>query len=149
MAVNTRRIDCSPEDVFRILADGWLYPSWVVGASRIRGVEDAWPAAGAKIHHSFGVWPALIDDSTSVLEWDPPHRAVLQARGWPMGEARVTFEVKATSSGCVVRLGEDAVKGPGVLVPAPLRHLGIHYRNTETLRRLAYLAEGKRENAES
>jgi uncharacterized protein YndB with AHSA1/START domain len=148
MAVNHRRIDCSPEDVFRILADGWLYPSWVVGASRIRGVEDAWPAAGSKIHHSFGVWPALINDSTSVLEWDPPRRAVLQARGWPMGEARVTLEVKPTDSGCVVRLGEDAVEGPGLLVPSPIRRVGIHFRNTETLRRLAYLAEGKRENAE-
>ena len=40
MAVNFRHLDCAPEDVFRVLADGWLYPSWVVGASRIRSVEQ-------------------------------------------------------------------------------------------------------------
>src|SRR3712207_7075993 len=40
MAVNFRHLDCTPEDVFSVLADGWLYPSWVVGASRIRRSEE-------------------------------------------------------------------------------------------------------------
>ena len=44
--------------VFAVLSNGWLYPSWVVGASRIRAVEAAWPAEGAKIHHSFGIYPS-------------------------------------------------------------------------------------------
>jgi hypothetical protein len=38
---------------------------------------------------------------------------------------------------------EDAVSGPGKLVPRPLRQLAIGGRNTETLRRLAYIAEGR------
>jgi hypothetical protein len=143
MATNTGTASCSPEAVFAVLADGWLYPTWVVGASRIRDVEASWPAEGAKIHHSFGVWPLLINDSTSILEWDPPHRAVLKARGWPVGSAKVVLEVEATPSGCRMTLQEDAIEGPGTLMPKPARDALIHVRNTETLRRLRYLAEGR------
>jgi hypothetical protein len=28
-----------------VLHDGWTYPVWVVGASRMRGVDPGWPAA--------------------------------------------------------------------------------------------------------
>lgn len=148
MAITTDTASCPPEAVFAVLADGWLYPSWVVGASRIRDVEPAWPAEGAKIHHSFGVWPVLIDDSTSVLEYDPPRRMVLKARGWPLGSARVVLEVEPSADGCRITIDEDAMEGPGTLVPKPARDVLIHVRNTETLRRLRYLAEGHRPAAE-
>ncbi len=143
MAENVRRIDASPEQVFAVLADGWLYPSWVVGASRIRGVTPSWPARGAELHHSVGVWPLLIDDKTILLEWDPPRRAVLRARGWPIGEAQVTIEVKPRGNGSIVRIVEDAAEGPGRLIPSFLRQPMLRIRNRETLRRLAYLAEGR------
>jgi hypothetical protein len=142
MARNARRIDASPERVFEVLASGWLYPSWVVGASRIRAVDDSWPANGAELHHSFGVWPLLINDKTVLLEWDPPRRAVLQAHGWPIGEARVTIEVRPQGRASIVRLTEDAVEGPGRMVPSVIRQPGIYVRNRETLRRLSYLVEG-------
>jgi hypothetical protein len=143
MATTTETASCSPEAVFAVLADGWLYASWVVGASRIRDVEPAWPAEGAKIHHSFGLWPALIDDSTSVVEYDPPRRLVLKARGWPMGSARVVLEVEPTPGGCRISIDEDVLEGPGRLAPSALRQPLIHVRNVETLRRLRYLAEGR------
>lgn len=38
---------------------------------------------------------------------------------------------------------EEAVRGPGRLVPAPVMDVLLHARNVETLRRLAYLAEGR------
>ena len=142
MAENARRIDATPEQVFAVLADGWLYPSWVVGASRIRAVDDSWPRPGAELHHSFGVWPAVINDKTVMLEWDPPHRTVLRAHGWPIGEAQVTIEVKPSGRGSLVRIVEDAVEGPGRLVPSPIRAVGLRIRNHETLQRLAYLVEG-------
>ncbi len=53
-----RHVKVSPADVFSVLADGWLYSGWVVGASRIRAVDEQWPAVGSKIHHSVGSWPA-------------------------------------------------------------------------------------------
>ena len=142
MSRNVRVLTCSPEDVFRVLSDGWLYPSWVVGASRMREVEGAWPSAGARLHHSVGVWPALIDDSTVVEAYDPPRRIVMKARGWPLGEARVTIDVKARGDGSVVRIQEEAVAGPATYLPAPVMDVLLRWRNAETLHRLAYLAEG-------
>lgn len=142
MVSNVRVMRCAPEDVFAVLNDGWLFPSWVVGASRMRAVSKAWPRQGSRIHHSFGVWPVLIDDITTVLEFDPPRRMVLQASGWPMGEARIVMDVKPRSRGCIVRMQEFAVEGPGALVPPLLLDLALHQRNAETLRRLSYLAQG-------
>ena len=46
MSTNVRSMNCSPEDVFAVLADGWLFPTWVVGASRMRDVDAAWPEVG-------------------------------------------------------------------------------------------------------
>lgn len=143
MSVNVRTMNCTPDAVFAVLADGWVYPSWVVGASRMRDVDDAWPAVGAQLHHSFGVWPAVVDDDTTVLDWDPPRRMVMQAAGWPVGEARITVEAKPRGAGCVVRITEEAVRGPGALIPKPVLDIGLHARNVETLRRLAFIAEGR------
>lgn len=144
MSINVRTMACSPERVFAVFADGWLFPVWVVGATRMRNVDDDWPATGSKIEHSFGVWPVVIDDETVVLHWNPPHRMVLQAKGWPAGEARVTIDVKPRADGCVVRIQEQAVAGPGRLVPRPLQDLGLYRRNAETLRRLSFIAEGRK-----
>ncbi|MDF2491468.1 MAG: hypothetical protein K0R60_1588 [Microbacterium sp.] len=142
MARNVRLMACTPEDVFRVFDNGWLFPAWVVGASRMRDVSDHWPAVGARLHHSFGVWPALIDDATEVLEYEPFRRFVVQAKGWPMGEARVALDVKAHGRKTLVRIQEEAVAGPGALIPGPLLDIPLRWRNAETLHRLAYLAEG-------
>ena len=80
MAVR-RRFNCSPEQVFAALHDGWTYPVWVVGASRMRDVDAGWPAPGTKLHHSFGMWQLLIDDITEAIEIEPGQRLVLEARG--------------------------------------------------------------------
>lgn len=138
-----RRVHASPEQVFAVLSNGWLYPSWVVGASRMRDVEEHWPAVGSRLHHSFGVWPVLLNDSTQVLVCDPPRRLVMQARGWPAGEATVELRITPDGDGSQVTLLEDATEGPGRLVPQPLRAAAIAPRNRETLRRLAFLAEGR------
>jgi uncharacterized protein YndB with AHSA1/START domain len=142
MSRNTRLLRCTPEDVFRVFENGWLFPSWVVGASRMRDVGEDWPHPGSQLHHSFGTWPALIDDATEVLEYEPPRRFVLKARGWPIGEARVTIHVKAHDEGAIVRIQEEAIAGPGTLIPAPILDVPLQLRNAETLHRLAYLAEG-------
>ena len=45
-----------------------------------------------------------------------------------------------------VRMIEDVVSGPARFVPGPVRDAATHARNSETLRRLAYLAEGLAKN---
>jgi hypothetical protein len=84
-----------------------------------------------------------------VIASEPLHRLELQARGWPLlGEARVVIELDPVADGTRVQMTEDATDGPGKLVPAPLRHPMIAWRNVESLRRLAYVVEGRtRESA--
>lgn len=141
MSTNERLFDATPDQVWNVLADGWLYPLWVVGATRMREVDDTWPAAGSVLHHSVGAWPLVLNDTTSVTACEPGRRLDLRARAWPTGEAAVSIELEAEGARTRVRIREDAVTGPGRFAPAPLRHAPLHWRNTETLNRLAYLAE--------
>lgn len=143
-AGNVRAFDCTPDDVFAVLADGWIYPVWVVGAARMRDVSPEWPDQGAKIHHSLGIWPVLIDDETEVVEWSPPERLRLRAKAGPVGRAVVVIEVRPRGAGCVVRMGEEAVTGPARLLPSFLWAPFLRARNREALRRLAAIAEGRR-----
>jgi hypothetical protein len=141
MSSNTRVMDCTVDDLWNVLSDGWLYPLFVVGASRMREVDAGWPGVGACLHHSVGAWPALLDDTTEVLEVEPQRMLRLSARAWPAGRAAVVFRSSTVSGQCEVTLEEDAVSGPGALVPSPVRQPMLHWRNQETLRRLALLAE--------
>ncbi len=142
MARNVRLMHCTPDDVFRVLANGWLYPLWWSAPPAWRDVDESWPAEGATLHHSFGSWPAVIDDTTVMREWDPPRRAVLEPHGGPIGVARVAIDVKARGDRCVVRIQEEPVTGPTRLLPDTVFDAITRYRNAETLHRLAYLAEG-------
>ena len=142
MTTVERVIKTTPQRVWDVLADGWLYPLWVVGASRMRDVDEDWPGVGARIHHSVGLWPALIDDETRITASQPLKLLGLRAKAWPLlGEAAVTMQLNVQGAETRVVMQEDAVAGPGKLVPKPLRAPGIQWRNTESLRRLAYLAE--------
>jgi short-subunit dehydrogenase/uncharacterized protein YndB with AHSA1/START domain len=140
----SRSVAAPAEAVWAVLADGWLYATWVVGASRVRAVDEGWPRAGTRLHHSFGPWPAVISDATVSNEAQEPHHLVLTARGWPAGEARVEIEVVPDGPrSCTISIAEDATAGPGRLVPMPVRQAMILPRNREALRRLAYIAEGR------
>ncbi|HYO40260.1 MAG TPA: SRPBCC family protein [Nocardioidaceae bacterium] len=143
MATNAREIKTVPEKVWAVLADGWLYPLWVVGATRMRDVDAAWPQQGSKIHHSAGVWPAVLDDNTEVLDSDPGRMLRLRARGWPIGEAEVTITLTPSGANTLVEIAEKAVSGPGALIPPPIEAVLMKWRNSETLRRLAYVAENR------
>lgn len=148
MTTNTRVVDATPGQVWDILADGWLYPLWVVGATRMRDVDTTWPAAGSKLYHSVGAWPLILDDDTEVLDSQPGGALRLRARAWPTGEAEVLITLRGAGAQTEIVIEEDAVSGPGRLVPQPLRGLSLKWRNTETLRRLAFLAERRQRRAQ-
>ncbi len=138
----------SVDAVWAVLADGFQYAAWVVGAARVRAVDAGWPTPRSRIHHSVGTWPVMLDDTTIALSCDPGRELVMQARGWPAGEARVELALTpsddAGAGGCRIVIREDATHGPGRLIPRPLRQAAIGPRNAECLRRLAYLAERAR-----
>jgi len=141
VSTTTRVMTCTPDDVFAVLSDGWSYSTWVVGAARIRDVSQSWPLAGATIHHSVGAWPLLIDDTTTVRRSDSPGLLELKVRAWPTGEGLVRITCHDDPAGARVTMVEDVTSGPARLVPKPLRDAVLDRRNTESLRRLALLAE--------
>lgn len=141
MAINRRVIDASKDEVWSVLADGWLYPLWVVGAARMRDVDETWPEQGSRIHHSVGLWPLLINDYTEVLDVVPGESISLRARAWPLGEAQVDMRLKAVGEQTEVEMEEFPTAGPGRLVPPPAQGVSLRLRNHEALRRFAYIVE--------
>lgn len=141
MAVVERFIRASPERVFDVLADGWTYADWVVGAAHIRRVDPDWPQEGAALHHKSGMWPVLLHDKTVVLACERPRELRMRARLWPWGEAVVQFTLEPSGSGTQVRLHEDFAEGPLRWVRTKANDLMLHYRNREALARLADFAE--------
>lgn len=136
-----RRAQVPAERVWDVLADGWTYPLWVVGASRMRAVSADWPGVGAQLHHSAGLWPALLNDETVVQECEPGRRLVLVPKGRPFGSAVVEITLEPQGETCLVRMKEDVISGPAKLIPGPLRQAASVVRNRETLHRLLLLIE--------
>jgi hypothetical protein len=126
--------------VFAVLADGWAYASWVVGASHIRDVDAEWPAPGSLIHHSVGVWPVVVSDVSEVISVEPGHRLELKVKAWPMGEGRVIVELAPDGDGTIATMREEFTDGPGKLVPEVAIGPILKARNNESLRRLADIA---------
>lgn len=141
MSQVSRVMDCSPEAVFDVLSDGWTYATWVVGAARIREVDPGFPAEGTRIHHSVGLWPMLISDSTEVEKVEPPREIQLRVRAWPGGEGQVNIVCEPTGDKTLVTITETAVSGPARLIPKPIEGALLKVRNVEALKRLGYLAE--------
>lgn len=139
----SRQVDAPASAVWDVLSDGWLYATWVVGASRVRDVDPSWPAQGGRIRHSFGVWPAVINDDTVILAVDE-QEMLLRARGRPVGEAEVRLVITPdTAERSTVSIVEDVTAGPGRCVPQFVRQWMIAPRNVEALRRLSLIAEGR------
>ena len=141
MSTNELTIRAAPERVWEVLADGWLYPLWVVGAARMRRVDPGWPEAGTRIHHSVGLWPLLINDHTEVLEVRTGEFLHLRARAWPIGAAEIMITLRPNGDYTDITLEEKATSGPGALLPPPIEGLSLRWRNSEALHRLASIAE--------
>lgn len=141
MATNTIDIRVPRPDVFAVLADGWSYTNWVVGASHMRAVEAGWPAAGSRIFHCAGAWPVAVRDETRVETCEPGRRLVLTASGRPFGKARIEIELDDADGHCRVTMTEYPVAGPGRLGRNPVGDAILRRRNTEALSRLAAICE--------
>ncbi|WP_434441409.1 SRPBCC family protein [Lentzea sp. E54] len=144
MAEVSLNVEAPVGAVWAVLADGWSYAGWVVGASHIRDVDDGWPAQGTRIHHSVGPWPLVIEDTTEVVRCEPSQLLELDARLWPAGAARIRITLEARSESLThVRMGERVVRGPSTILPKFAQDALLTPRNKETLQRLNALAKGR------
>jgi uncharacterized protein YndB with AHSA1/START domain len=142
MNVVRRRTSASPAAVFAVLADGWRYADWVVGAKTIRHVDDGWPAVGARFHHKVGVGPVEIRDSSVCEAVDADRGISLRVKAFPAGSARVRIMLEPTDDGgAEILLEEHPLEGFVRRFDNPLQRAALRVRNVESLRRLARLAE--------
>jgi uncharacterized protein YndB with AHSA1/START domain len=140
----TATMHVPPDRVWAVLADGWSYPGWVVGATHMRDVDKGWPEVGTRLHHSVGPWPLVLKDTTKVLECEPQRLLVLDARLWPFGAARIRLELTETQPGrTTVRMSEQVQRGPSKILPKPLQAALLIPRNRESLARLSHMATGR------
>lgn len=144
MARVTIEIAAPVADVWATLSDGWLYSAWVVGTVKIREVDPGWPAAGSKLHHAVGAWPVTLQDETEVVECEIGRRLLMQARGWPMGEATVELTLHPAGDHTLMEMYEEPTSGPGAWVNNRVVEAVGAKRLEESLDRLRRLVEGHR-----
>jgi hypothetical protein len=140
MSIVERVVDAPPNRIRDVLADGWNYADWVVGAVHIRAVDPNWPSPGSRVHHRIGAWPLTLEDSTETTAWDPNGRMRLRARLWPLGEATVELTWQDAGGGRTrVRMAETLTAGPAQALRNRVGDVLMDARNTESLARLEHL----------
>lgn len=136
-------IDAPPERVWEVLADAHSYDQWVVGTRRIRGADDTWPAVGSRLHHTVGIWPLMLRDSSEVLESDPPWRLVMRAKIRPVGILRVEIDLKPVGAGATHLVLQEYVEGGPLKLTGRLGDAGAQGRMELGVRRLRDLVEAR------
>lgn len=140
MAVNRIEIAATPDEVWEVLAQPDAYARWVVGTKRIRGADAGFPDVGTRLHHTSGVGPLTVDDSTLVLRSERPQVLELEARLGPLGSAHVTLRLEKQNGGTLVVMRERGLRGPSRLLQ-PGSDLVVRGRNRMSLERLRDLVQ--------
>jgi len=140
---HTQPTPASVEHVWGVLADGWVFTQWAVGASQVCEVDGGWPAAGSRLHHVVGRGRLAFKSETRVLASTSGRLLKLRADGWPAGGSELTVTLEPVGAATVLRIDEVVAAGPGHVLPATTHNMLLKWRNTEALRRLSCLAEGR------
>jgi uncharacterized protein YndB with AHSA1/START domain len=140
MAVNEIEIAATPDEVWGVLAEPQAYAEWVVGTKRIRGADEGFPATGTRLHHTVGVGPVAVDDSSLVLRSERPSVLELEARLGPLGSAHVTLRLEERGAGTRVVMHEHGLRGATRLLQ-PAGDLVVRGRNLLSLERLKDIVE--------
>ena len=139
-SVTEATIPASPREVYEVLSDPTTYPDWLVGADRVRAVDDSFPKPGSHFEHSVGPGGALtVDDQSESLEADPGHHLALLVHAGPF-HARVDFDLTSVAEGTRVCFTERPVGAFAALTP--LLRPTLHGRNAASLTKLSALVTG-------
>jgi uncharacterized protein YndB with AHSA1/START domain len=131
----------SCEQVYEVLADPETYPSWLIGAQRIRRVDPDFPAPASRFEHSVGATgEASVDDASVSLRAEPPHRLVLDVRAG-LVHGTVDFRVEEEPGGCRL-VFRECPTGPPILI-TPLLRPALFARNTVSVRQLRDLLRAR------
>lgn len=119
LGVTTARvtIDAPLPEVWDVVVDARSYPEWLVGARKIRAVDDGWPAPGTAFHHEVGVGPLRIADRTRSIGVEENRRLKLDVRALPLMHGEVTIELRPSPGGTEVALEEHSIGWHRFLAP--------------------------------
>jgi hypothetical protein len=135
----------APERVWEILCDPPTYAYWVVGSRTVERWDPDWPAAGTRFHHTQGRRPLIVRDHTESVAADASRHLELIAHARPVLDARVILDIRPEGSGCRVWMEEVAFGGLiAPLMQIPPNPQLTKWRNTESLKRIRQLAEGRK-----
>lgn len=111
LAVTHSVIEATPNDVFAVLQDPGAYPLWVIGARRLRKVDEDWPAGGGCLHHALGaLGVTVIRDVTMARNSEPDALLELEAKLRPVGIVVVRLRLTPIDIGTVVTMEEKPVR---------------------------------------
>jgi uncharacterized protein YndB with AHSA1/START domain len=150
MAVLNVLIEHGPEQVWRVLSDGWAYAEWVAGTRNIREVDQGWPEPGTRIHYTVGVGRWTLDDVTTVRVMEPGRRLELEAHARRLGSARVSIELLDWGRDrTVVIIDEHPLTGPGARWHSVPLDAALRLRNRRMMRSLARVVDERAVSARS
>lgn len=133
------RVDAPRDEVFNMLADPRTYPDWLVGAQRIRDVDDEFPEAGAKFEHSVGPSEGTtVDDDTEVIESQGHRHLVMEVHVGPL-KGEVEFDLKKRGDATEVIMRERPT-GAALLITPLIRPL-LALRNQRSMRQFAQMVQ--------
>jgi uncharacterized protein YndB with AHSA1/START domain len=136
MAFVCRHYDAAPADVFAVLVEPRTYPDWLIGAAKIRDVDENFPSPGSKFHHVVGVRPVAIPDHSEVLDVEPNRSLTLLVKARPLFAGVVVFRITGDDDGegCILTC-EEAPTFPVMKdLLRPVIDPLIHVRNQRSLR---------------
>jgi uncharacterized protein YndB with AHSA1/START domain len=135
-----------PERVFQVLEDPRSLRILVPGAHTIRRFDPDWPAVGSSVHHSVGLPPLVVRDTTQVIRCQPPRLLVLDARVHLLGRFTVQFQLTPSGAGTHLVVREEPVAGVASLPRLrPAVELALSLRNLELGRRMRAVLEQRAE----
>lgn len=123
-----------------LLVDPQAFGNWVVAARRIRAVDPEWPRPGTRFHHSVGLGPIAVRDSSEVRRLELNRLLELEVRFRPGGVALVTITLVPIGRG-LTRVHLDEAPVSGIVRWAWNRGLAFVFRlrNDASLRRVRRL----------
>lgn len=141
MVTNQLDIRATPDEVFEVLADGWNYTAWVVGAKAITHVDAAFPLVGSRFGNRVRNGFRGIDGVTEVVASDRPRTLRLRASVGQVADADISFALRPIAGGTLVTMHEVPVGDRPFSVIGRWTSPLLRVRNAETLWRLKSVVE--------
>jgi hypothetical protein len=141
VAVVNALVECRPEQVWDVLADGYAYADWVIGTSEIRAVDDGWRWVGTSIHYTVGRGPLALRGRTTVRQVSQGRRLGLEADAGLLGAARIVIELDEWGDGTVIVIDEHPLRGPAYWLHSMVSETLLLLRGRPMVNQLARVVE--------